>query len=135
IHTLLDGRDVPATSALTYIDALEDLLWVKLGSKNDYYSISKLDNLAVFMRSIVGIDQEAINDKFGKYLSENFLSAEQMEFIKSVICYVQENGDITGETVVEESPFDSFDPLYLFGDKAFVLADVVEQLHDCIERA
>lgn len=26
IHTLLDGRDVPATSALTYIDSLEDLL-------------------------------------------------------------------------------------------------------------
>jgi 2,3-bisphosphoglycerate-independent phosphoglycerate mutase len=34
VHTLLDGRDVPATSALEYVDALETLL-AELGRKPD----------------------------------------------------------------------------------------------------
>ena len=34
IHALLDGRDVPSTSALTYVDRLEDFL-VKLRSEHD----------------------------------------------------------------------------------------------------
>ncbi|MDD7282125.1 MAG: type I restriction-modification enzyme R subunit C-terminal domain-containing protein [Erysipelotrichaceae bacterium] len=113
-------------------EALQDILWVKCGSKNDYYSISKLDNLAVFIRSIIGIDQNAVNEKFSEYLDENTLSAEQMEFIHSIINYARENGDVTKQDLVEESPFDSINVLDLFSENAYVVANVVNQLHDCI---
>ncbi len=113
-------------------NALEDILWVKLGSKEDYYSISKLDNLAAFIRSIVGINQEAINEKLSQYLNNNTLSAEQMEFIYSIINYVRENGDITGQVVIEEAPFDNFSVIDLFDTNAHVVADVVNTLHNCI---
>ena len=64
-------------------DYLEDILWVKLGSKDDYYSISKIDNLAAFIRSIVGIEQEAVNKAFSEYLSENF-PEEQKDVTKTI---------------------------------------------------
>ena len=82
---------------ITYEDLkeLERILWQELGTKVDYYNVTKEGNLAVFIRSIVGIDQEAINRKFSKYLNANILSAKQQEFVKSIISYVQQNGDIT----------------------------------------
>lgn len=115
--------------------ALEEILWVKLGNKQDYYSITTIDNLAAFMRSIVGVDQEAINEKFGQFLNENVLTAEQMEFINSIISYVRTNGDITGKDVVTESPFDNYSVLDLFDDQAFIVANVVNTLHNCIEKS
>lgn len=115
--------------------ALEDLLWVKLGDRDDYYSISKLDNIAAFIRSIVGVDQKAINEKFSQYINENSLSAEQMDFIHSIINYVQENGDITGKVVVNEAPFDNYSIVDLFDDNAYIVANIVKIFHNCIERA
>lgn len=113
-------------------DYLEDILWVKLGNKDDYYSISKIENLAAFIRSIVGIEQEAVNKEFGEYLSENTLSPEQQEFIYSIINYVRENGDMEPQVLIEESPFDHFDILNLFGNNIPVVNNVVSTLHNCI---
>ena len=116
-------------------DALEDILWVKLGTKEEYYEVSKLDNIAVFIRSIVGIDQNAVNEKFNKYLSDNSLTSEQMEFVYSIINYVRENGDITGEIVVEEAPFDNYSVVDLFEGNAHIVAEIVSTLHNCIVRS
>ncbi|MBR3167330.1 MAG: DEAD/DEAH box helicase family protein [Erysipelotrichaceae bacterium] len=113
-------------------DYLEDILWVQLGSKEDYYSISKIDNLAAFIRSIVGIEQEAVNKAFSEYLSENYLSPEQQEFIYSIINYVRENGDVEPQVLIEESPFDHFDILSLFGNNIPIVNNVVSTLHNCI---
>ncbi len=114
---------------------LEDVLWVKLGSKTDYYAISDKDNLAVFIRSIVGIEQEAVNKAFSKYLNENILNATQKEFIYSIINYVRENGDVEPQVLIEESPFDHFDLLHLFGNNISVVNYVVNTLHSCVEAA
>lgn len=111
---------------------LEDILWVKLGKKEDYYSISKIDNLAVFIRSIVGIDQEAINKSFSEFLNENDLTSEQQEFIYSIINYVRENGDIEPKDLIEESPFDGFDIMDLFGNEVPIVRKVVDTFHECI---
>ena len=111
---------------------LEDVLWVQLGSKDEYYSISKIDNLAAFIRSIVGIDQEAINKAFSEFLNGEILSAEQQEFIYSIISYVRENGDVVPQVLIEESPFDGFDMMDLFGNNIPIVANVVNTLHNCI---
>lgn len=113
-------------------DYLEDILWVQLGSKDDYYSISKIDNLAAFIRSIVGIEQDAVNNAFSEYLNTNYLSSEQQEFIYSIINYVRENGDVEPQVLIEESPFDHFDIMSLFGNNIPVVNNVVSTLHNCI---
>ena len=111
---------------------LERILWQELGTKVDYYNVTKEGNLAVFIRSIVGIDQEAINRKFSKYLNDNILTAKQQEFVKSIISYVQQNGDITKQDLVDKSPFSDFDVVGLFDDKIDVLVSVIDNLHESI---
>jgi type I restriction enzyme R subunit len=107
-------------------------LWQELGTKDDYFNVTKEENLAVFIRSIVGIEQEAINQKFSEYLNTNILSSKQQEFVKSIINYVQQNGDITKQDLVEKSPFSDFDVVGLFNDKIDILLNVINNLHDSI---
>ena len=58
-----------------------------------------------------------------------------MDFIHSIINYVQENGDITGKVVVNEAPFDNYSIVDLFDDNAYIVANIVKTFHSCIERA
>lgn len=111
---------------------LERILWQELGTKDDYFNVTKEKNLAVFIRSIVGIEQEAINRKFSKYLNTNILSAKQQEFVKSIISYVQQNGDITKQDLVDKSPFNDFDVVGLFNEKIDILVGVIDNLHESI---
>lgn len=111
---------------------LERILWQELGTKDDYFNVTKEHNLAVFIRSIVGIEQEAINAKFSEYLNTNILSSKQQEFVKSIINYVRQNGDITRQDLVEKSPFSDFDVVGLFDDKIDVLLNVINNLHESI---
>lgn len=111
---------------------LERILWQELGTKDDYFNVTKEENLAVFIRSIVGIEQEAINQKFAEYLNTNILSSKQQEFVKSIINYVQQNGDITKQDLVEKSPFSDFDVVGLFNDKIDILISVINNLHERI---
>ncbi len=111
---------------------LERILWQELGTKDDYFNVTKEENLAVFIRSIVGIEQEAINQKFSEYLNTNILSSKQQEFVKSIINYVQQNGDITKQDLVDKSPFSDFDVVELFDDKIGVLINVINNLHESI---
>lgn len=111
---------------------LERILWQELGTKDDYFNVTKEENLAVFIRSIVGIEQEAINQKFSEYLNTNILSAKQQEFVKSIINFVQQNGDITRQDLVEKTPFSDFDVVGLFNDKIDILLNVINNLHESI---
>jgi len=111
---------------------LERILWQELGTKDDYFNVTKEENLAVFIRSIVGIEQEAINQKFSEYLKTNILSSKQQEFVKSIINYVRQNGDITKQDLVDKSPFSDYDVVGLFNDKIDVLLNVINNLHESI---
>lgn len=111
---------------------LENILWNELGTKEDYFKFTEKENLAVFVRSIVGLDQQAINLKFGQFLTENMLNSRQQEFVKTVISYVRENGDVTFDNLVNSSPFDNIDIIRMFGDKIYIVQKIVEQLHGAV---
>jgi len=111
---------------------LERILWHELGTKDDYFNVTKEENLAAFIRSIVGIEQTAINSKFSEYLNSNMLSSRQQEFIKSIINYVQQNGDITLQDLVERSPFSDEDVSSLFQYNIKELQFIVNELHSSI---
>ena len=132
-----DNKTIIKIKTLEKIDAndlkeLERILWEELGTKEDYLKVTDEENLAVFIRSIVGIDQDIINHKFNEYLNTNLLTSKQQEFVKSIINYVRENGDITREDLVEKSPFNDYDVAELFSDKIDVLLNVINNLHNSI---
>ncbi|MCR5553192.1 MAG: hypothetical protein K6F08_00350, partial [bacterium] len=111
---------------------LEKILWYKLGSKQDYFNYAKQENLAAFVRSLINLSQESINEKFSKYLDDNVLNSKQQEFIKVIIDYVRQNGDITTEIITNESPFADMNLLETFGQKLYIVKAVVDQMHKVI---
>lgn len=117
------------------LKALEKILWEELGTKEGYEQTTDIDNLAVFVRSLIGLSQEAVNEKFGEYLNGNVLNAQQQEFIRAIINYVRENGDISREDLIEKSPFDNYDILTLFGDNITSVLTIVGILHDSVNVA
>lgn len=117
------------------LEELENILWNELGTKSDYAKATRTDNLAVFIRSLVGLSQQAINEKFGQYLNENVLNAQQQEFVKMIINYVNENGDIETEDLLNTSPFDDQDILELFGEKIKILNFIINTVHGVVQVA
>lgn len=114
---------------------LERILWQELGTKDEYEQSTDIDNLAVFVRSLVGMNQDAINEKFGEFISGNTLNAQQQEFVKAIINYVRENGDIRREDLLEKAPFDNYDIMTLFGENIATIVNIVNVIHNCVSVA
>ena len=111
---------------------MENILWSELGTAEEYHSSTDIDNLAAFIRSIVGVEQTAINEKFGDFLGENVLNSVQQEFVRSIIDYVRENGDIQAEDLIEKAPFDSYNIIDLFGTNVGIVTKIIGVMHDSI---
>ena len=116
------------------IAELERILWRKLGSKDDYDKYTKGmtcgSNVAIFIRSMVGVDRKNAVRRFSDYISGSELNAEQEDFLLTIIAYVCENGDITKETVVNEPPFD--ERLSVFSTYMLPLAKYIDTIHAVI---
>ena len=127
-------RKIQRLEKINYEDLkeLERILWEELGTKEEYENSTDIDNLAAFVRSLIGLSQEAINEKFGEYLNGNVLNSQQQEFVRAIINYVRENGDIKREDLIEKSPFDNYDIITLFGDNIASILSIVGILHDSV---
>ena len=135
-----DNETIQKIKNIDPIDAsdlkeLERILWTELGTEEDYRKTTEITNLAAFIRSIVGVDQHAINEKFGAFLNDNVMNSQQQEFVKAIIDYVRENGDIEASDLIERSPFDNYDILTLFGPNIQYVTSLVNQIHGCIVAA
>ena len=113
---------------------LERILWNELGSKDDYnrctVGMACGNNVAIFIRSMVGVDRQNAMKRFSDFISGNELNAEQEDFLNTIISYVSENGDITKEIVVNEAPFD--ERLSVFTPYMLPLAKYVDTLHNVV---
>jgi type I restriction enzyme R subunit len=112
------------------LEELERILWQELGSKEEYDQTTDQRNLAVFVRSLIGLNQDAVNEKFSIYLNDNTFNAQQQEFIRTIINYVRANGDIELADIVNSAPFNNYDISLLFGTNIQMLRKIIEQLHD-----
>lgn len=114
------------------LKSLERILWHELGSQTDYQNTTELDNLAAFVRSLIGLSQEAVNEKFGEYLSGNLFNSQQQEFVRTIITYVRNNGDIQVEDLVNAEPFNNFDLQEMFGVNLKSVVNIINVLHNSI---
>lgn len=116
------------------IQELERILWQELGSRDDYdrYTQGQAcgDNVAALIRSLIGVDRKEAMRKFGEFISGAELNSDQEEFLMTVINYVCENGDITKDIVVNESPFDQM--LIVFNAFMGPLARYIDDMHNVI---
>ena len=114
------------------LQELENVLWHELGSQEEYIQTTSIENLAAFVRSLIGLSQEAVNEKFGEYLNGNTFNSQQQEFILTIINYVRENGDIELSDMVNTEPFNNYDLNEIFGVNLKTVIGIVNILHDSI---
>ena len=86
----------------------------------------------MFVRSLIGLSQEAVNEKFGAYLSGNLFNSQQQEFVRTIINYVRNNGDIQVEDLVNAEPFNNFDLQEVFSVNLKSMVDIVNVLHNSV---
>ena len=114
------------------LQELEKILWNELGTQEEYQKETDIPNLAAFVRSLIGLSQEVINQKFGEYLSGNTFTLQQQEFVKKIIDYVQENGDIERGDLVNTEPFDSYNINGIFGESLPIVLAMIDLLHNSV---
>ena len=73
------------------------------------------------------------NDKFVEFLKSSTLNSRQEEYLKNVISYVSENGDIKPETLMTTAPFCDYDIFDTFSSNPASIGQYVRMLHDVIE--
>ena len=120
------------------INELERVLWKELGTKEDYEKYVAKGNrlyggsVAAFIRSQVGIDRTVAVQKFSEFLSGHVLNSEQEEYLKAIITYVCQNGDIERSTLINEPPLNGYDWIETFGQHFVSVRDFVDKLHNTI---
>ena len=139
---LAENRNLPvldkiySMEQLTQADVceLERILWKELGDKEDYDRYTQGmpcgANVAMFIRSIIGVNRKEAVERFSTFISGSELNAEQEEFLMTIISYVCENGDITKDIVVNEAPFD--EKLSVFSAYMLPLAKYIDNIHNVI---
>ncbi|NLI71731.1 MAG: hypothetical protein GX361_03255, partial [Bacteroidales bacterium] len=117
------------------IRQLEKVLWQELGSKKDYekhIGNRMYGNVAIFIRSLVGIDREKALQKFSQFINANSLNTMQLEYLKSILDYVSVNGDISGQILVNNKPFNEFNWQEVYGQHLRHIGKFVANIHDVV---
>ncbi len=114
------------------LNELERILWTELGSKEDYIKEYGDKPVGRLVRQIVGVDRMAVNEAFSEFLKEERLNINQIRFVKLIIDYIVENGNIDDNKVLMGEPFKSVGSITtLFKDDlgtAKQIMDVVAQI-------
>lgn len=135
--------DQPAVRKLHHNEALseddlrslEEILWHRLGSKEDYERYYASKSITRLVREIVGVDREVANAVFSAFLSDEGLNANQIAFVKLVVDYIVKNGWLD-KVKLQEPPFKSFGSLiHLFEYQKPVLQGLIQTIDGINERA
>ena len=87
------------------VEALEEILWDEVGTKQDYENEFGAKPLGEFVREIVGLDMNAAKEAFSEYLTNASLDSRQIYFVNQIVDYIVHNGMMKDLSVLQESPF------------------------------
>ena len=146
---LAENKELPAIQKIVKMEKLtasdirelEKICWKELGTKDDYEKfIAKSnmicgDSVGAFIRAQIGVDRHLAMERFSQFLSDITLNSLQEEYIKSIISYVCDNGDITTSTLMEEEPFAQYEWIDTFGQNFVAVRNYVNELHDIVRVA
>lgn len=146
VDYLAEHRNHPAIQKIVNIEQLtredivelERIMWKELGTKEEYQKYVASgnmlcgDSVAAFVRSQVGVDRTKALEAFSSFIGNNVLNSMQEEYLKTIITYVCNNGDITPATLMTKAPFDAYKWQTVFGQHLICVKQFVDKLHNCI---
>jgi type I restriction enzyme R subunit len=109
---------------------LENILWHVLGTKEQYEAEKYKGSLPGFVRSLVDIDEDAVQEKFGEFLSGGRLNQDQQEFVREIVDYLRENGEVTADDLTNDEPFANYDITNLFADRMDQLRELLKRISE-----
>ncbi len=87
------------------VEALEEILWSEVGTKQDYEREYGTKPLGELVREIVGLDMNAAKEAFSEFLDGANLDSRQIYFVNQIVEYIVHNGMMKDLSVLQESPF------------------------------
>lgn len=114
------------------ISDLQEILWQKLGTKEEFDSISNGKPVGVFVRKIVGLSSEKVNEILNEYLQEYNFNSRQEEFLNEIVTFVKENGDILPEDLNESDPFKNIEYTDIFDGETGPLYQFIGMIHNSV---
>jgi len=116
------------------LNSIEEMLFIEsvAGTKQQFVDHYGEKPLGEFIRSIIGLEQAAVNEAFAGFLQVGELKADQMTFINTIISYLSKNGTID-KSMFYESPFtdqndQSIDGVFDLEKKQEVLS-IIDQIN------
>lgn len=106
---------------------LEKLLWVDLGTADDYKKTFRDEPLVRLVARLVGLDAVAARELFSEFLQDNSLNSDQMDFVRMVVAHVVENGFLD-KTALSDPPFNNY------GDLASLFDGRIETIQRIVKR-
>lgn len=146
LEFLTENKDLPVLKKIlrmeqlepSDIKQLEEICWKELGTKEDYEKFVARNNMicgdsvGAFIRSQIGVDRHHAMEEFSQFLSGTNLNSLQEEYIKTIITYVCQNGDITLENLVNTEPFSEYEWIDTFGQHFVAVRNFVNRIHQVI---
>lgn len=116
------------------IKFFERILWEELGSKEEYKETFGEKPLLKLVTSITGMEKMAAEKVFSKFLTDESLNSNQIDFVNNLVNYIVKNGSIEKE-VLQTYPFNKNGGVtVLFRDKVNVVRDIVSVIDKVNER-
>ena len=110
------------------VEMLEEVLWEKLGSKDQYKESYGEKSVTILVRELIGLDKGAAKAVFSNFLSTENLNSQQSEFIKLIIDYVVQNGYLEKAQLLED-PFKRIGTIVnLFGDNQGQIQTLIQSI-------
>ena len=108
----------------------------EVGSETDFaQAFGVPDNLARFIRTLVGLDRKAAKEQFADFLNEAIYTPDQIQFVHYIIDHLTRNGTMTPEMLWERPFIDIHDagPHGLFSDEeADNLVAMIHKINDSL---
>ncbi|MBE6262825.1 MAG: DUF4145 domain-containing protein [Prevotella sp.] len=115
---------------------LERILWSELGTKEDYEKEYGDKPIGRLVRQIVGVDREAVNEAFSRFLTEKRLNVNQIRFVELIIDYIVANGNIEDNSALQQEPFKSLGSItVLFKDDMGTARELLDTITEIKENS
>lgn len=105
-HLVIDKlyKNIPITPGELVL--LEQFLMQEAESKEKLFKEYEEQPLGMFVRKIIGLDIEAANNHFAKFIQDENLNANQITFVKTIIDFLNKNG-VLDTKMLTQSPFNA----------------------------
>lgn len=116
------------------LDALEEFFFhaADVGSKSDFYQAYPNQELVPFIRSLVGLERQAVRTAFERFLDAKVYNANQIQFINWIIEHLSANGRFELQLLYDQ-PYTDLHELGVDGlfssQQADELVEVIQRLN------